>query len=100
MLLGPLCQLVQPRKLCGDIELQQVSRVRKFPVQNEIAQLAGSWHVDMADIITRSVNPSISQSGDVLFGTGSMISANIVQEVAAYGSIAEGKLNLELLTMT
>lgn len=70
------------------------------PVQNAIAQLAGSWHLDLADSITRSVNISLSQSGDVVFGTGSMTSGNVVQEVAAYGSVAGSKLELELLSMT
>jgi hypothetical protein len=68
-------------------------------VQTAIVQLAGSWHLELKDGISRSVNLSLSQSEDVVFGTGSMTSGNVIQEVAAYGSVAGSKLNLELLSM-
>jgi hypothetical protein len=76
------------------------SVVGSSQVKNEIAQLAGSWHLELADSITRSVNLSLSQSNDVIFGTGSMSSGNVIQEVAAYGSVAGSKLNLELISMS
>jgi citrate lyase synthetase len=74
--------------------------VGSFPVKNDIAQLNGSWHLELADSITRSVNLTLFQSSDVIFGTGSMTSGNVIQEVAAYGSVAGSKLNLELISMS
>jgi hypothetical protein len=68
--------------------------------QTAIAQVAGNWHLELRDSVPRSVNLSLSQSEDVVFGTGSMTSGNVIQEVAAFGSVAGSKLNLELLSMT
>jgi hypothetical protein len=67
--------------------------------QTAIAQVAGSWNLELRDSMPRSVNLSLSQSEDVVFGTGSMTSRNVIQEVAAFGSVAGSKMNLELLSM-
>ncbi len=76
------------------------SVVGSSQVENEIAQLAGRWHFELVDSITRSLNLSLFQSNDVIFGAGSMTSGNVIQEVAAYGSVAGSKLGLELISMS
>lgn len=73
----------------------------KPPVEEApIAAVAGSWHLDLTDSMQRSINISISQSGSVVYGIGSMISGNVIQEVAAFGSVVGSKLTLDLLSMT
>lgn len=69
-------------------------------VKTAIAQVAGSWLLDLKDSTLRSVNLSLSQSEDIVFGAGSMTSGNVIQEVAVVGSVAGSKLDMELLSMT
>jgi hypothetical protein len=46
--------------------------------QTSIALVAGSWYLELKDSMPRSVNLSLSQSEDVVFGTGSMTSRNVI----------------------
>ena len=65
-----------------------------------IAKMAGNWQMVLTDSVQRSVNLSISQSGDTVFGAGSITSGNSTEEVAAFGSVSGNKLGLKLLGLT
>lgn len=61
--------------------------------------IAGSIDLTLTDSLSRSVDITLIQSGDVVFGRGSMTSGGMTQDVAATGSLSGGKLNLDLLSM-
>ncbi len=77
-----------------------ISKNTKLPESTlASANVAGAMSLLLTDSTTRSVNLVVTQSGDVVFGKGSMTSNGMTQDVAATGSISSGKLNLDLLSM-
>jgi len=52
----------------------------------------------MTDSVKRSVNLFLSQTGEVIYGTGNMTSGNITQQAAAFGTIAATQLSLKLIS--
>lgn len=65
-----------------------------------IAKASGSWHLMLTDSVKRSVNLSITEAGDVIYGTGNMTSENLTQQAAAFGTIAAAQLSLKLISFT
>lgn len=70
----------------------------KAAAQNVIAKESGSWHLVLTDSVRRSANLSLSQTGDVIYGTGNITSGNITQQAAAFGTIAATELSLKLVS--
>jgi hypothetical protein len=64
------------------------------------ADVAGIWMLELTDSTARSVNLSLVQSGDVVFGSGNMTSGSATQMVAASGSAEESKLSLGLISVS
>ncbi len=63
------------------------------------SSLAGSISLVLTDSTIRSVTIVLTQSGDIVFGKGSMISGGVTQDVAATGSVSGNNLNMDLLSM-
>ena len=61
-------------------------------------KVSGNLHLVLTDSVRRSVNLSLSQTGDVIYGTGNMTSGNITQQAAAFGTIAATQLSLKLIS--
>lgn len=61
--------------------------------------ITGGMDLTLTDSASRSVSITLIQSGDVVFGRGSMTSGGVTQDVAATGSLSGGKLNLDMLSM-
>lgn len=57
------------------------------------------WHLDLRDDVDSSVDLNMSQSGEAVFGTGSIVAGDVVRAVAATGNLAGQKLSLDILSM-
>jgi len=72
----------------------------KFPQSpSSPSNVAGSISLVLTDSTIKSVTIVLTQSGDVVFGKGSMISGGVTQDVAATGSVSGSNLDLDLLSM-
>lgn len=60
---------------------------------------AGRLSLTLTDNEVRSANLILSQSGDVIFGRGYIVTGNTTQDVSAAGSVTGSEINLDLLTM-
>lgn len=60
-----------------------------------IADLAGRWHLELSE--GKSMDLYLHQSGSRIFGTGSMTSGLIAQEVTASGSVIGSSLILDVV---
>lgn len=79
---------------------QSTASTSKTSAQTLIAKVSGNWHLVLTDSVNRSVNLSLSQTGDVIYGIGNMTSENLTQQVAAFGTIAATQLSLKLISFT
>lgn len=70
----------------------------KTAAQALSTKVSGNWHLLLTDSVKRSVNLFLSQTGDVIYGTGNMTSGNITQQAAAFGTIAATQLSLKLIS--
>jgi hypothetical protein len=70
----------------------------KTSAQTLSAKVSGNWHLVLTDSVKRSVDLFLSQTGDVIYGTGNMTSGNITQQAAAFGTIAATQLSLKLIS--
>lgn len=61
--------------------------------------VAGRLSLTLTDNQVRSANLILSQSGDVIFGRGYMVTGNTTQDVSATGSVTGSAVDLDLLTM-
>ena len=57
------------------------------------------WHLDLRDDVDRSVDLDMSQSGDAVFGTGSISAEGLNHDVTATGAFSTGKLSLDILSV-
>jgi hypothetical protein len=57
-----------------------------------------SWRLDLQDTQDRSVTLEMSQSNDVVFGKGTIVTDSSVQNATATGTISQNKLHLDILT--
>lgn len=76
----------------------------KFPQSASSASsiassIAGSISLVLTDSTIRSITIVLTQSGDIVFGKGSMISGGVTQDIAATGSVSGNNLNMDLLSM-
>ncbi len=74
----------------------------KFPQSTSTSSpsnIAGSLSLVLTDSTIRSVTIALTQSGDIVFGKGSMIAGGVTGDVAATGSVSGGKLDMDLLSM-
>jgi hypothetical protein len=77
---------------------QSTMTATKISAQTLSAKVSGNWHLVLTDSVKRSVDLSLSQTGDVIYGTGNMTSGNITQQAAAFGTIAATQLSLKLIS--
>jgi hypothetical protein len=59
------------------------------------AILAGKWHLELAEGTTMDLN--LQQSGNVLFGSGSIKPVRGMKDATAAGSYSDGIMNLEVV---
>lgn len=72
----------------------------EFPQSDSSASnVAGSMSLVMTDSTNRAVTFVLTQTGDVVFGKGSMTAQGATQDVSATGTISGNKLNIDLLSM-
>lgn len=77
---------------------QSTITASKTAAQALSTKVYGNWHLVMTDSVKRSVNLFLSQTGEVIYGTGNMTSGNITQQAAAFGTIAATQLSLKLIS--
>lgn len=61
--------------------------------------VSGSWSFELSDSTIKNTVLTLFQSGDAVFGTGSMNDGNNTLVVAASGSYDGSKLNLDMTTL-
>lgn len=72
----------------------------EFPQSTpSISNIAGSMSLVLTDSTNRAVTFVLAQSGDVVFGKGSMTSGGATQDVSATGTVSGNKLNIDLLSL-
>lgn len=69
------------------------------PSSTSSGSVSGSWSFELTDNSLKNVVLTLFQSGDAVFGTGSMNDGNNTLIVAASGSTDGDKLNLDLTTL-
>ena len=79
-------------------ETAQVNQTTRTPSSTSSGNVSGSWSFELTDNSVKNVALTLFQSGDAVFGTGSMNDGNNPQIVAASGSLDGDKLNLDLTT--
>ncbi|MGA9098911.1 MAG: hypothetical protein WB392_08285 [Methanotrichaceae archaeon] len=80
-------------------ETAQVTQtMQASPSSTAAGNVSGSWSFELSDNTVKNVALTLFQSGDSVFGTGSMNDGNSTQTVAASGSLDDNKLNLDLTT--
>jgi len=57
-----------------------------------------NWRLDLQDNVDRSVTLEMSQSNDVVYGKGTIVAENSVQNITATGTFSGNKLGLDILT--
>ncbi|MCJ7446000.1 MAG: hypothetical protein MUO26_16020 [Methanotrichaceae archaeon] len=60
---------------------------------------AGNWSFSLKDSENRSMNLTLSQSGDILLGVGNMNENNRTQMVSASGFLVGDKLDLNVISL-
>ncbi len=59
--------------------------------------IAGNWHFEMTDSVSRTADITLYQSGDIVYGKGTIAAGNDRQDVTAKGSLFGSKLELDVL---
>jgi hypothetical protein len=66
----------------------------------EPALVSGNWYLNLTDSASRTAVLTLFQNGDAVFGSGVVnLDANTTMMAAASGSLLDGELNLDLVTL-
>lgn len=76
---------------------QATQTTQASPTSTATGNVSGSWLFELSDSTVKNVVLTLFQSGDSVFGTGSMNDENSAQTVSASGSFDGNKLNLNLM---
>lgn len=77
----------------NDTKMQEVQEIETAP-----ADLSGKWTLSLIEDLVKTAALSMMQSGEVLFGSGSISYNNSTQMVTASGTLEGNSLKVDLVT--
>lgn len=69
------------------------------PSENAVASAGGSWSLALNDTVQRDMALSLFQNGESVYGAGNIREGNSTTQVTASGTVSDGKLNLDVVSV-